>query len=93
MTHATSASCNFRPSSPPEVVHGPSEARAITGGAVYRGSAVPGLRGFYVYGDFLTQLFFAFDATVADAPAQRLSRARPQRSPRSGRGATARSTS
>ena len=57
---------------PPEVVHGRSEARAITGGAVYHGAAVPGLQNFYVYGDFATGLFFAFDVTVANAPAQRV---------------------
>ncbi len=34
---------------------------------------VPGLRGFYVYGDFVTELFFAFDTSVADAPSLRLS--------------------
>src|SRR5262245_46311020 len=72
-SHSTTASCNFASFTAPEVVHGRSEARAITGGAVYRGSVVPGLRGFYVYGDFLSQLFFAFDTTVADAPSLRLS--------------------
>jgi glucose/arabinose dehydrogenase len=56
----------------PEVVHNRTDAQAITGGAVYRGSAIPGLVGFYVYGDFLTQLFFAFDVRVPDAPVQRL---------------------
>jgi glucose/arabinose dehydrogenase len=56
----------------PEVVHGRSDARAITGGAVYHGPGVPGLQSFYVYGDFETGIFFAFDTRVADAPAQRL---------------------
>ena len=65
--------CNFASFTPPEVVHGRSEARAITGGAVYRGSAVPALQRFYVYGDFETGNLFAFDVNVADAPAQRLS--------------------
>lgn len=67
-SNQTTVSCNFPSFTPPEVVHGPSEARAIIGGAVYRGSAVPGLQGFYVYGDFETGNFFG----VADAPAQRL---------------------
>jgi hypothetical protein len=57
---------------PPEVVHDRNDARAITGGAVYRGTAIPALFGFYVYGDFVTGRFFAFDADVADAPSQRL---------------------
>lgn len=72
LSHTTSTSCNFPSFTAPEVVHGRSEARAITGGAVYRGSTVPGLNYFYVYGDFETGLFFAFDVRVADAPAQRL---------------------
>jgi glucose/arabinose dehydrogenase len=72
LAHTTSATCNFGTFTAPEVVHGRTEARAITGGAVYRGSAVASLRGFYVYGDFLTGLFFAFDVSVPDAPVQRL---------------------
>lgn len=69
--HATTASCsaNFVP---PEVVHDRSEAQAITGGAVYRGTAIPDFHGFYVYTDFYSGIFFAFDSEVADAPSQRL---------------------
>jgi glucose/arabinose dehydrogenase len=44
----------------PEVVHGRDEARSIIGGYVYRGSAIPGLAGAYVYGDFLTGRVFAY---------------------------------
>jgi glucose/arabinose dehydrogenase len=57
---------------PPEVVHDRSEARAITGGAVYRGADYPALDGFYVYGDYVTRLFFAFDTASPGAPASRL---------------------
>jgi len=35
-----------------EYDHGPSGGQAITGGYVYRGTAVPALRGLYVFGDF-----------------------------------------
>jgi len=44
----------------PEAVHERDDARAITGGVVYRGSQIPRLQGFYVYGDFSTEKFFAF---------------------------------
>ena len=68
----STATCNFASMVPPEVVHGRSEAQAITGGAVYRGASIPGLVGFYVYGDFQTGRFFAFDTGTPDAPAQAL---------------------
>jgi glucose/arabinose dehydrogenase len=57
---------------PPEAIHGRSEARALTGGAVYRGASIPALDGFYVYGDYVTRLFFAFDTANLGAPVERL---------------------
>jgi glucose/arabinose dehydrogenase len=44
----------------PEVVHGRGEAQAITGGYVYRGSAIPALAGAYVYGDFASGHVWAY---------------------------------
>jgi glucose/arabinose dehydrogenase len=35
-----------------EYDHGPAGGSSITGGYVYRGSALPGLRGLYLFGDF-----------------------------------------
>jgi glucose/arabinose dehydrogenase len=66
-----SASCNGLVFEPPEAVHDRTDANAITGGAVYRGSAIPALVGFYVYGDFVTRRFFAFHIDDT-APATRL---------------------
>ncbi len=42
------------PISAPTVEHPHSEARSLTGGIVYQGSALPELRGAYIYGDFST---------------------------------------
>lgn len=42
--------------------------RSITGGYVYRGSSLPGLEGWYVYGDFITGLIWALDASDPDNP-------------------------
>ena len=39
---------------PPTVEHPHSEARSLTGGFVYRGTALPELVGAYVYGDYAT---------------------------------------
>jgi glucose/arabinose dehydrogenase len=72
LAHPTNASCGG-PFVAPEAVHGRTDAKAITGGAVYRGASIPALNGFYVYGDFETGLFFAFDTSVPDAAVQRLS--------------------
>jgi glucose/arabinose dehydrogenase len=38
----------------PTVEHHHSEARSLTGGIVYYGSKLPGLRGAYIYGDYST---------------------------------------
>jgi glucose/arabinose dehydrogenase len=34
---------------------------SVTGGFVYRGSNVPGLRGRYIYADYQTEVFFSFN--------------------------------
>ncbi len=39
---------------PPAIVHSHIESRSITGGVVYRGKALPKLRGAYIYGDYVT---------------------------------------
>lgn len=44
----------------PETVHSHPSFRSITGGYVYRGSAIPELEGAYVYGDFSTGAVCAF---------------------------------
>ncbi len=39
-----------------------AEGRSITGGYVYRGAALPELRGWYVFGDYVSGRVWAFDA-------------------------------
>ncbi len=43
----------------PIASHGRDAAQSITGGYVYRGSAIPNLRGTYLYADYATHRFFA----------------------------------
>ena len=45
---------------PPVKDHDHFEARSITGGFVYRGTALPGLDGAYVYGDYSTGRMWGF---------------------------------
>jgi glucose/arabinose dehydrogenase len=71
VSHTTTANCSAT-FIDPEVAHDRTDARAITGGVVYRGTAIPELDGFYVYGDFLSQRFFAFDADAPNAPTNRI---------------------
>jgi hypothetical protein len=45
------------------------QAGSVTGGYVYRGSAIPGLRGTYIYADYVRSSFFRFriqDGAIAD---------------------------
>lgn len=44
-----------------EYDHG--DGRSITGGYVYRGSAIPDLRGYYVFGDFVSGRIWAITAS------------------------------
>ena len=45
----------------PVIEHGRGEARAITGGYVYRGSRVPSLYGVYIYADYSLSNMFVWD--------------------------------
>lgn len=38
----------------PVIDHGHGESRSLTGGRIYHGKKLPGLRGAYLYGDFVT---------------------------------------
>ncbi|MEE4276640.1 MAG: PQQ-dependent sugar dehydrogenase [Thermoleophilia bacterium] len=45
----------------PVVEYTHAEGRSITGGYVYRGAALPELRGWYVFGDYVSGRVWAFD--------------------------------
>jgi uncharacterized repeat protein (TIGR03806 family) len=49
---STTTLCRRAGSVLPIVEHGRGDAQSITGGYVYRGSAMPALQGTYVYGDY-----------------------------------------
>jgi len=62
--------CNTPGLLDPVVEHPRSEAQSITGGYVYRGTAMPGLVGTYIYGDFQTGNIWAltFDVNGKGVP-------------------------
>lgn len=64
------ALCNTPGLIDPVVEHPRSEAQSITGGYVYRGSAMPSLVGTYIYGDYATGNIWAllYDANNKPAP-------------------------
>ncbi|MDY3556709.1 PQQ-dependent sugar dehydrogenase [Gemmata sp. JC717] len=51
------------PITKPTVEHHHSEARSLTGGVVYHGDKLPGLKGAYVYGDYSTGHIWAVKHT------------------------------
>ncbi|HET7503855.1 MAG TPA: PQQ-dependent sugar dehydrogenase [Kofleriaceae bacterium] len=67
---STTQLCNTPGLIDPVVEHGRSEAASITGGYVYRGTAMPSLVGKYIYGDFITGNIWVllFDASNKPVP-------------------------
>ena len=49
----------------PHAEYGHSVGQSVTGGFVYRGSDVPDLVGWYVFGDFVSGRVFAFEQDAA----------------------------
>jgi uncharacterized repeat protein (TIGR03806 family) len=56
------ATCDQAGLEPPIVAYPRSEGISVTGGFVYRGSAIPSLVGRYVYADYLSGLIWSIDA-------------------------------
>jgi uncharacterized repeat protein (TIGR03806 family) len=67
---STTALCNMPGQGliDPIVEHPRTEAQSITGGYVYRGSAMPSLVGTYIYGDFATGNIWALTYDVNNKP-------------------------
>jgi len=65
---STTALCNTPGLSDPVVEHPRSEAQSITGGAVYRGTAMPSLVGTYIYGDYITGTIWALTYDADNKP-------------------------
>ena len=64
-TRSTGFDCGFPPqTSPPIAEYGRSAGSSVTGGYVYRGTAVPPLAGRYVFGDFVSGRVFNIDAAA-----------------------------
>ena len=52
------------PLTPPVAVYSHAQGCSITGGIVYRGKAIPSLRGRYLYGDYCSGLVWSLPATA-----------------------------
>ena len=62
----TSLACGAEPDLlPPVAEYGRTEGRSVTGGYVYRGTAIAGLNGRYVFGDFITGRIWHIAANTA----------------------------
>lgn len=66
--------CDMSGLTPPRAVYGTRDAGncSVTGGYVYRGAALPELRGWYVYGDFCSGTVWGLDTSDAGAAPVRL---------------------
>ena len=58
----------------PVAVYGRARGCSVTGGFAYRGTAMPGLRGRYFYGDYCTGLVWSFRVRGGKARAMRRER-------------------
>ncbi len=62
-------SCDRSRSLPPRAAYSHDFGCSVTGGYVYRGDALPELRGWYVYGDYCSGRLWAIDAATNEGAA------------------------
>lgn len=60
-------SCESGGLTEPVIDYGRGEGSSVTGGYVYRGSEIPGLRGTYIYADYQSGTFWAFEYAEGSA--------------------------
>ena len=65
---STTALCTLPGALDPVVEHPRSEAQSITGGYIYRGTAMPSLVGTYIYGDYATGNLWALTYDADNKP-------------------------
>jgi uncharacterized repeat protein (TIGR03806 family) len=65
---STTELCNTPGLLDPVVEHGRADAQSITGGYVYRGTAMPSLVGTYIYGDYVTGNIWALTYDLNNKP-------------------------
>lgn len=58
--------CNRVGRTAPVAVYGRDEGQSVTGGFVYRGEAIDGLKGLYLFGDFGSQALWALDPATGE---------------------------
>ena len=66
-THETSLPPAFEPLTDPIYEYNHGTGRSITGGYVYRGSAIPSMAGRYVFGDFIRGRIWSIALTINSA--------------------------
>ena len=65
-TPGVSPRCDRRGLEPPVHTYGRQEGRAVVGGHVYRGRELPGLRGAYLFADYVTRRLWALRLDPAE---------------------------
>jgi glucose/arabinose dehydrogenase len=69
---ATPAACAAGGFTDPVWEYGRGDGQSVTGGVVYRGNRIPGLRGFYLFGDFVSGRIWALPVDLSEGATELL---------------------